>query len=186
MMITAKRELGHRVSPLSHNKIKFYAHYFRDSLREMLQITNKPYLKLEVILEALMQSEIINLEIVEDHNLPGRYAVTYPDKNKIVLQQSIYDALCDGDKHARFTVAHELGHLIMHRNQIAYARDKVPGGHKIYEDSEWQADVFASHFLIDARLVTPSMSEDDISTIFGVSKQAAITWKQKNANTRYS
>ena len=129
-----------------------------------------------------MASESIDLEIVEDHELPKRYAVTYPDKNKIVLQLSVYEALCAGDKHARFTVAHELGHLIMHRNQVAYARSKVVGGHKIYEDSEWQADVFASHFLIDSRLVSPEMAAEDISTIFGVSLPAAETWMRKNGS----
>lgn len=175
-MTVMKRELGHRVSPLSHDKIKSYAH----RLREALQVSNQEYLRLEVLLEALMASETIDLEIVEDHELPKRYAVTYPDRNKIVLQQSVYDALCDGDNHARFTVAHELGHLVMHRNQVAYARSKVPGGHKIYEDSEWQADVFASHFLIDDKLVTPGMTPDDISLTFGVSLQAAETWYRKN------
>lgn len=112
--------------------------------------------------------------------MPKRYAVTYPDKNKIVLQQSVYDALCCGENHARFTVAHEIGHLIMHRNQGAYARSKSNGGHKIYEDSEWQADVFASHFLIDARLVSPAMNAEDVSITFGVSLQAAETWMRKN------
>ena len=56
----------------------------------------------------------------------------------------------------------------------------MPGGHKIYEDSEWQADVFASHFLIDEKLVTPGMTPDEISFTFGVSLQAAETWYRKN------
>ncbi|ENT8213843.1 ImmA/IrrE family metallo-endopeptidase [Salmonella enterica subsp. enterica serovar Give] len=176
MMTIAKRELGHRVSPLSNDMIKSYA----QRLRDVLQISNHTYLRLDVLLEGLMASESIDLEIVEDHELPKRYAVTYPDKNKIVLQQSVYDALCCGENHARFTVAHEIGHLIMHRNQGAYARSKSNGGHKIYEDSEWQADVFASHFLIDARLVSPAMNAEDVSITFGVSLQAAETWMRKN------
>ncbi|MFU1583910.1 ImmA/IrrE family metallo-endopeptidase [Escherichia coli] len=173
----AKRELGHRVSPLSTSMIKSYAH----RLRDVLQISNHTYLRLDVLLEGLMASESIELEIVEDHELPKRYAVTYPDKNKIVLQRSVYDAVCNGENHARFTVAHELGHLVMHRNQSIYARNKTSGGHKIYEDSEWQADVFASHFLIDSRLVLPTMTVEDISKTFGVSQQATETWMRKNA-----
>ncbi|EEW1599594.1 hypothetical protein D9G61_23480, partial [Escherichia coli] len=96
----AKRELGHRVSPLSTSMIKSYAH----RLRDVLQISNHTYLRLDVLLEGLMASESIELEIVEDHELPKRYAVTYPDKNKIVLQRSVYDAVCNGENHARFTV----------------------------------------------------------------------------------
>lgn len=175
-MITAKRELGHRVSPLSNEKIKAYAHRLRDAL----QISKHSYLRLDVLLEGLVASESIDLEVVEDHELPKRYAVTYPDKNKIIIQLSIYEALCAGDNHARFTIAHELGHLIMHRNQMAYARSKVAGSHKIYEDSEWQADVFASHFLIDSRLVTRSMGSDDISRTSGVSLSASEAWLRKN------
>lgn len=175
-MIFAKRELGHRVSPLSNEKIKTYAQRFRD----MLDLKDQTYLRLDVLLEGLAASETIELEIVEDRFLPKRYAVTYPDKNKIVLQESVYDALCNDDNHARFTVAHELGHLIMHRNQMAYARSKVPGGHRIYEDSEWQADVFASHFLIDSRLVQKNLTITEISENFGVSMQAAEAWVRKN------
>lgn len=175
-MMFAKRELGHRVSPLSNEKIKMYAQRFRD----VLELTDQTYLRLDVLLEGLAASETIELEIVEDRLLPKRYAVTYPDKNKIVLQESVYDALCEDDNHARFTVAHELGHLIMHRNQMSYARSKVPAGHKIYEDSEWQADVFASHFLIDSRLVKPKLTVSEISEKFGVSMQAAEAWVRKN------
>ncbi|MCS3411093.1 MULTISPECIES: ImmA/IrrE family metallo-endopeptidase [Serratia] len=171
-----KRELGHRVSPLSNEKIKHYAQQLRDAL----ELNNSRYMRLDVLLEGLAATDSIMLEIVEDRELQGRYALTYPDRNKIVLRQSVYDGLCEGEHHSRFTVAHELGHLIMHRNQMAYARSSTAGKHKIYEDSEWQADVFASHFLIDSRLVEPGSTAEKISHDFGVSLSAATTWLRKN------
>lgn len=60
-MTIAKRELGHRVSPLSNDMIKSYA----QRLRDVLQISNHTYLRLDVLLEGLMASESIDLEIVE-------------------------------------------------------------------------------------------------------------------------
>ncbi|MBG6242947.1 MAG: hypothetical protein EKE20_14505 [Candidatus Symbiopectobacterium sp. Dall1.0] len=56
------------------------------------------------------------------------------------------------------------------------------GGHQIYEDSDWQVAVFASHFLIDSRLVTQSMTANDISRTFGVSKPAAEAWPRINGD----
>lgn len=52
-MTIAKRELGHRVSPLSNDMIKSYA----QRLRDVLQISNHTYLRLDVLLEGLMASE---------------------------------------------------------------------------------------------------------------------------------
>ena len=72
----------------------------------------------------------------------------------IILRADTYDALCDvsDPKHcrARFTVAHEIGHLILHEG-FALARGAVR--HKHYEDSEWQADTFAAELLMPTFLV---------------------------------
>lgn len=66
----------------------------------------------------------------------------------------------------------------MHKDQAAFARKT--GNHRIYEDAEWQADTFASNFLMDKQYCS---SEDDIYDIqkrFGVSFQAATIWHKRN------
>ena len=58
-------------------------------MRDALQLFNQTYLRMDLLLKALVASKSILLEIVENHELPQRYVVTYPDKNKIALQQTI-------------------------------------------------------------------------------------------------
>lgn len=87
------------------------------------------------------------LEIVEDHELPEDEAVTLPNDLIMRVRESIYIDACNNKGRARFTLAHETAHLFIHPNiPAAYAR---PINEKIkpYENSEWQANVFAGQFL---------------------------------------
>ncbi|HHR6138074.1 TPA: ImmA/IrrE family metallo-endopeptidase [Providencia alcalifaciens] len=168
-----KRELGHRVSPKSTKEIVKIAL----ATRKLLGLETSKKINLTVLVELFLQNDLI--EIVEDHELLGRYALTYPDKNIIKIRNSVYEDLCNGSPRARFTIAHEIGHLVMHKNQTTFARGGSKN-HKIFEDGEWQADTFASHFLINREFVTEGMTANDISNTFGVSYTAAETWLSKN------
>ncbi|MEQ4693441.1 ImmA/IrrE family metallo-endopeptidase [Providencia manganoxydans] len=168
-----KRELGHRVSPRSKKEIMMIAL----EIRKLLQLENTKKINLVGLVELFIHHDL--MEIVEDSELEGRYALTYPDENLIKIRNSVYDDLCNGSNRARFTIAHEIGHLFMHKNQSAFARGGSKN-HKIYEDGEWQADTFASYFLINKDLVDKSMTANDISRTFGVSYTAAETWLSKN------
>ena len=166
-MHALKRKLGKKVKPSSGAKIRSSAQIFRDALGQ-----TKPYIKVTALLEALQDIDEIEFEVVEDSILKDEEAVSYPDKGFMRIKQSIYDRAHAGDGHCRFTIAHELGHLFMHRGQASYARGTT-GNHKVYEDSEWQADTFASEFLIDQRLIPEDATAYDISQAFGVSMSAA-------------
>lgn len=166
--MNTRRKLGHKVSPRSRNEIVNLATYARDALG----ITTA---KVSIcgLLERLQHQELLELEIVEDFVLDKDEAQAYPDKNLIKIKNSVYDAACDGQGHARFTLAHELGHILLHKNQQAsYARGD--NHHKIYEDSEWQADTFASAFLMDERFIDRARdTTTDLMNRFGTSHEAA-------------
>lgn len=111
-------------------------------------------------------------EVVESHLLGDDDARTYPDKGLILIREQVYDAAANGEGRARFTLAHELGHLMMHRN-ISFARVNPLSPPKIYANSEWQADVFASHLLIPANLLSAYKNSEDVVRDFCVSWAAA-------------
>ncbi len=143
-------------------------------LRDIMGL-HSPYISIEKVYAALQDSEDIDFEIVEDVELGENMAEAYPDKGLILIRDSVYSAACDGDARARFTMAHELGHIILHIGQApsaSFARGEQPD-HKIYEDCEWQADTFASAFLMDKMRITKSMSINDVSSLFGTSLSAA-------------
>lgn len=161
------RQLSAKVRPRSRKNIQEEAQGLRDSLG--IKTCKLPILK---IYEALPHFDDLELEVVEDRELPTDEAVTYPDLKIIQVRESVYDAAYEGDPRSRFTLAHELGHYFLHRNQPpSYARSS--GDYKIYFDCEWQADRFASELLIDRRKFTGDWSVEDIMEIFQVSQPAA-------------
>jgi Zn-dependent peptidase ImmA (M78 family) len=101
-------------------------------------------------------------------------ARTYPDKQLVYIREDVYQAVTDGDRRAQFTLAHELGHLVMHsglKESQSFARNSVQ--HHIFEDSEWQADTFAAEFLMPYEIARTCANPQEIFDKFGVSKFAA-------------
>jgi hypothetical protein len=163
------RKLGHKVKPLRKVAVQRVAQTFRDSVGIKSEKIN-----ICALYELLQDMGFLEFEIVDDWELLGMEAQTKPDDDSIQIRQSVYDLAAKGDGHCRFTLAHELGHLLLHKDQepVSYARGEIPK-HEIYEDSEWQADVFASELLMDSRLVDPNKSASEVASKFGTSATAA-------------
>jgi Zn-dependent peptidase ImmA (M78 family) len=79
---------------------------------------------------------------------------------------------CLGQGRDRFTIMHELGHLLLHTSDRIWLRrgHRAP---KAYRDPEWQANAFAGEFLMPAALVRECSWPADMAETFGVSLQAA-------------
>lgn len=180
-----KRKLGHKVQARSGKMICSAAQKFRDLIYDVFDgklhknISSVPIIKIYDLLQSI---DFLEYEVVPDSELNGQLAVTYPDKDKrlIKITDTVFDGACDGKGFHRFTLAHEIGHLLLHVNETpkAYARGEEPN-HKIYQDSEWQADEFASEFLMDSREITGKESSVDLSLKYDVSGLAAETKLRK-------
>lgn len=94
------------------------------------------------------------LIVMPNEDLPNELALTFPDKKQIIVREDVYKAAVLGDGRARFTMAHELGHIVLHSGiQNVYARSKEGSELRSYEDSEWQANVFSGEILAPAHAV---------------------------------
>lgn len=115
------------------------------------------------------------LEIVEDTEMRGIEGATWPDQLHMRLGNSVYEGAVAGERRARFTVAHELGHLFLHRG-LPFAR-AIEDGHKLnaYECSEWQAHEFAGALLMPERLIQTCGTVLEVMQRCEVSEQAAQT-----------
>lgn len=110
-------------------------------------------------------------------------------KIRVVLAEATYDRLEEDEPRARFSLAHELGHAIVHARKLREMREiphdvpalrkgEVPR-HRYFEDSEWQADAFGAALLMPAAglaeleahriTLTPAL----VARHFGVSPEAA-------------
>lgn len=161
---------GHKVKSLQIKHIRDVAQHVKDSF----QITGG-YFPIVELIELMHQSEAIELEIKERHEMPNDYGLTYPKRNQILIREDVYDLAVSGDGFGRFTMAHELGHLFLHRHETVYARNEHGGCHKTIEDSEWQADKFAQELLIDTRILVPTNNAYQIADMFGVTIKAGDT-----------
>jgi hypothetical protein len=124
---------------------------------------------LELVLPSVLEG--YSFEVVPDRELGEAEATTSMTERTIKMGESCYEAAREGQARYPFTLAHELGHLLMHTgNPVQMARGQSV---KPYVDAEWQADAFAGAFLMPADEVRRCVSINEIMARFGVSRSAA-------------
>lgn len=106
---------------------------------------------------------------------PGTYGVTLQIGDTIILREDVYARARGGVARDRFTVAHELGHYLMHRGEGLAMLQRSGVEVPYYRDSEWQANTFAAELLVDTKnLLTLGLDNlKDIRHAFGVSFRTA-------------
>jgi hypothetical protein len=95
----------------------------------------------------------LRLEVVSDDKMTGNAGLTSYDGHTVIIQipRHIRHAAFLGDGFARNTVAHELGHAVMHLEKLSRgavmarrsARNVTPKWISAYESAEHHARVFA-------------------------------------------
>jgi Zn-dependent peptidase ImmA (M78 family) len=94
----------------------------------------------------------------------------------ISVKQSVHDAAIMGDGRSRNTLAHELGHGVMHYGPEMFRRmngNVTPKYLKPYESAEHQAKVFAPAFLVNDVVAATLNSPEELSIEFGISLESA-------------
>ena len=107
-----------------------------------------------------------------------------PETEELILSEDTYIGLLEDNGRDRFTVAHEIGHVVLHRpyyrtirrdrrQAILLCRSQI----KPFQHPERQSDVFASEFLIPTqhaqKMLFEGATEKDFMHIFHVSFEAA-------------
>lgn len=133
-------ENGFRVPPMSVDDIRRAA----ERLRPILAPTGAP--DLENFVQSLEQFGI-SYDVMEDDLLPpGVEASCLPERREITISATTYNGVIRNDGRARFTVFHELGHLLLaHSRAFHRGLTERP---EFFENSEWQADQFAAEMLM--------------------------------------
>lgn len=115
------------------------------------------------------------LVIRRDGEMDDAEAFTEFQPPQIVVRESIYRNALKGHGRSRMTLAHELGHLVMHpgaakpRASMAIASKNTP----LYHSAEWQARKFASLFLLPTHIVLQFDSIEELVQCCKVSQQAS-------------
>lgn len=159
---------GSVAKPVSILQLRELAYDFR----KVLGLEDQLYFPVVQLVEWLLpRLSDFDFEILSKEEMPQTYAFTVPDKGIIYIREDVYDGACDDQGRARFTIVHELAHLIFHtKDNIVFARSdmKVPA----YSDPEWQANTFAAELLIPKHLVE-GLSIDEVIDKCNVSRSCA-------------
>ena len=171
------RREGFCVDPLSEAEIRAAA----ERLRTVLYDGGHKYVDIIDLVERKMPIlfENFRFEVVAENELPDREAEFNPYEFCLRVREEVYEKAFARDGHCRFTIAHELGHFFLHRNQtLAFARYSENGEIPLFRNSEWQADVFARHLLVPLEMAR-DMTAASIAVVFEVSLEVAKIVREK-------
>lgn len=157
--------------PLSRKKIRSFV----EKIRKVMGLNSRDYFDVVQFLEFYLHEIFpdFHIEVVPVTRMPNQYALTYPKTKCIQIREDVYDGAIEGNARDRFTLAHEIGHLWLHRpGNIALARNSNTIDIPAYMDPEWQANTFAGELLVPPD-GTIGMDMDKIVENFGVSYQVA-------------
>lgn len=159
-----------QVPPLSTEKITARA----DFLRKTLAVETDRFPLIEVVeywFPALW--EAFSLQVREKSEMGSAHGLTFPETAEIWLREDVYEGFLADQPRDRFTVAHEVGHLLLH-NGVGLARSmRKPSELKAYENSEWQANTFAGALLIPTATAQCLRNELELADACNVSVDAA-------------
>ena len=151
---------------MSRVAIKQFATRFRRFCR-----VDDPYFPVDRVLEAVpCFIKGYSVEIEPDGVMGDNHGLTDYLNKVIRIREDVYDGACEGKGRDRMTCAHEIGHAILHTNNLVSARNYEEV--RTYEDPEWQAKAFAGHWLIPDEIASRH-SACEIEEICGVSHDAA-------------
>ncbi|MCD8294834.1 MAG: ImmA/IrrE family metallo-endopeptidase [Clostridia bacterium] len=113
------------------------------------------------------------LEIVPAEEMGNKHGETFPSKSLIRIREDVYVRAVNGEGRDRLTIAHEIGHLLLHAGSTIALCRMAPGEQIMpYEDPEWQANAFGGELLASSYLIK-GMSAYEVHVKCGVSLSAA-------------
>ncbi|MBH0156777.1 ImmA/IrrE family metallo-endopeptidase [Fictibacillus sp. 5RED26] len=145
------------------------------AIRRALDLHEEKFFPIVQFLELLLPkiSPSFSMEVVPIEELKYEYGVTFPEKNVIRLREDVYLNAIEGIARDRFTVAHEIGHLFLHKpGSIALARSQKADSIPAFKSPEWQANTFAAELLAPAHLIK-GLSIKEVALSCGVSLDVA-------------
>src|SRR5574337_186702 len=108
------------------------------SVTEMMDQPFFPIVELYEFLDVFSPGAYYEVRTVDE--MGDDHGLTLLTRKVIRLREDVYEAACAGDGFGRFTMCHELGHLLLHDGVALKRGVREP---PIYMSSEWQSDTFA-------------------------------------------
>ncbi|MFY1933558.1 ImmA/IrrE family metallo-endopeptidase [Achromobacter xylosoxidans] len=142
---------GSRVSRLSATTIQQRAKRFG----QIMKIGRRTRYQMAQFIESLSDYKICIDPVADEEWLFVTDGICTPENLTIRVPESAYRRMCAGDQDAIGLLFHELGHLMLAHKIVLHNERSAPPSPE--EDSEWQADAFATFLL--ARMKLPEIGQ---------------------------
>lgn len=114
-----------------------------------------------------------------DDEMPSEQAWMDTEQCTLQVRETVYAAALSGDPRARFTIIHELGHLVLgHKGRFQRKVQDQKYDNASTRIKEAEANKFAAYFLAPTALAE-GLSESELVERFQLSSQAAIIAKER-------
>lgn len=162
-----RKEFGAVVPPRSALSIENVAMDVRRAT-ETDQESYFPIVALYDILHQLVPGASYDVRPMEE--MGDNHGLTLLRRKEIRIREDVFEGACRGEGFGRFTMCHELGHLLLHDGVTLQRAASNP---PIFMSSEWQGDMFAGAVLMPANLVRLDATPRELMQEFGVTRSAA-------------
>lgn len=113
-------------------------------------------------------------KVVSDAKLRSAEARAYPQEYLIKLTKSTFNAVkTHGDRRARWTIAQELGHIVLEHPKAPYRKRPGKAFKRADRLLESEANLFAAELLAPTHLARNCCTADEIRARFQISHDAA-------------
>jgi hypothetical protein len=165
----------YKVPPRSAKEIEAIVLAWRDRLGDPNDWAPCMVRLLEIELPKIPRLGQFALITRSDLEMGDAEAYTQFNPPHIVVRNSVYQLARKANGRSRMTLAHELGHLVMHPGASKLRSDwsRPDADLKPYESAEWQANKFASLFLMPSHIAREFVSPTQLAESCRVSHQAA-------------
>ncbi len=161
----------YKAESVSRKEIRQYVRW----LKRKIGMENELYFPVVQFLENVLPILIpdFQFEVAPIPEMENKHGETFPDKNFIRIREDVYLRAVLGKGRDRLTIAHEIGHLLMHgEGTVSMCRLEHGETLRSFEDPEWQANAFGGELLASSYLIK-GMSVSEVQKQCGVSASAA-------------
>lgn len=167
-------EFSRVVAPRSRQQIEVIA----GEVRELFGLRPHDYVPVAQLIENVLPEMLpeYDYRIVENGQLGRAEAITDAHRPVITFTRKTYNGVYRNWARPRMTAIHEVGHLLLHTGQHAFA---FVERYDPLIDPERQADAFAAAFLMPEVAFREVKSIDEAMHRFGVTRDAATCRARK-------
>lgn len=149
--------------------------------REAELVLSGDYFNMVDFVKKVLQRDLVKRDPLEIAFLPkdaaGPVAKVSFEPFRLSVNVLTWAAARAGDHFARYVLAHETGHVVLHDNTAKgfseATTERIPASNRI-SSAEWQADVFADHLLAPLHIVSRYRNAEEVAIRCGVPTYVAI------------